>query len=594
MNNRRMPYIPQKELNELKQLTSMGECQAHWDRLERCNRQELVESLVKQDQESRHLLHRMGRSLYSFFRPFKEFDARESAEHIVLRKVFCDAFRLRDWDERGRQFDFSLYLRRSLSEIVCSLIEISLLAWGVLAACFVTILIVVAANGQIADHRVFGHGEEPAGASRRALASGSGSGSGSGECGEARCDGVSDRWDCAYCAADQQYVDGAGLYLRLLIGAGWSLLFLRFLLVLWIRQARSKFLRKHAGVYDEASLEETLRQSCQRQLLAEAPTPQDARKTLTTHSFDVHDINGDGQIDKDEFKRMQSRARMAKAHEHVVTTDPSHAHIVNMFDEAKTKQMRRKKTAEVRAVQTQLSEGVWIGGRPELYMSALGVAKIIEAFYFALILLNGVTTAGLVLGPSSWWLILLLVLPVICSSQLATLIVRDFAIMYAICKASADVLMEVEHTTTVMQRSYEELRAQFHTMFVRAHDETSDILELCYEGFKSHDVDADGTLSHKEFAHLVRTLTGEAASTKMVRKLLRMIDIDQSGKVCSEEFLRFAAPLDKDHDGRDVDIEVLERRIGLMVQNHERETKLRLSTSSLHSHNSPRPEPVSV
>ena len=50
------------------------------------------------------------------------------------RKVFCDAFQLRDWDEAGTHFDFSLFLRRSLSEIVCSLIEISTLSWAVLGA----------------------------------------------------------------------------------------------------------------------------------------------------------------------------------------------------------------------------------------------------------------------------------------------------------------------------------------------------------------------------------------------------------------------------------------------------------------------------
>ena len=103
----------------LKQLVSMGECQAHWDRLERCDKSKACVALEAQDHEPRHLLHQIERSILGFFRPFKEFDAKESAEHLVMRKIFCDAFQLKSWDERGNQFDFSLYLRRSLSEIVC-------------------------------------------------------------------------------------------------------------------------------------------------------------------------------------------------------------------------------------------------------------------------------------------------------------------------------------------------------------------------------------------------------------------------------------------------------------------------------------------
>ena len=493
-----------------------------------------------------------------------------------MRKVFCDAFKLRDFDERGRQFDFSMYLRRSFSEIVCSLIEISLVAWGVLFVCIVAILIVVAALGQIDDDRVIGHGEEPAGASRRVLAAGSGSGSGSGdpqECGETRCEDESDRWNCAYCSSDQPWVEGAGTYLRVLVVAGWSLLGLRLLLVLWIRKTRSAFLRKHAGCVDEASLEQTLRMIADLESSGMETTLDDVRKSMTTQDFEHSDTNGDGSIDQDEFRRMQSRARMAKAHEHANQAE-THA-AVNMFDEARTKQLKRKKKAEVRAVQDQLSAGVWIGGRPELYLSALGVAKIIEAFYFALVVLNGVTTAGLVLGPSSWWLGLLLVLPILISSQLATMIVRDFALMYAICKASADILMEVEHTSSVMQRSYEELRSQFHTMFVRANPTVPDMLEKCYQAFIASDTDADGSLSHKEFSQLVRQLTGEAASTKMLKKLLRMIDIDQSGQVDVEEFLRFAAPLQSEDGADDVDIEQLEERIDKMMKTHVRDSKTR-------------------
>ena len=66
---------------------------------------------------------------------------------------------------------------------------------------------------------------------------------------------------------------GAGTYLRVLVVAGWSLLGLRLLLVLWIRKTRSAFLRKHAGCVDEASLEQTLRMIAD----LESPHGDDAR-----------------------------------------------------------------------------------------------------------------------------------------------------------------------------------------------------------------------------------------------------------------------------------------------------------------------------
>ena len=99
----------------LKQLSSMGQCQEHWNRVEKCNKTAAHVALVLQQQEPRHVIHGIGRAVYSFFRPYAEFDAKESAEHLIMRKVFCDAFRLRDWDERGTHFDFAHYLRLSLS-----------------------------------------------------------------------------------------------------------------------------------------------------------------------------------------------------------------------------------------------------------------------------------------------------------------------------------------------------------------------------------------------------------------------------------------------------------------------------------------------
>ena len=93
------------------------------------------------------------------------------------------------------------------------------------------------------------------------------------------------------------------------------------------------------------------------------------------------------------------------------------------------------------------------------------------------------------------------------------------------------------------------------------------MLEACDGAFGAADVDHSGTLSHKEFAVLVKRITGDAASAKMLKKLLRLIDVNASGFVELEEFLRFAAPLE-DGDGDRVSVGDLEARISTMAAAH--------------------------
>ena len=173
----------------------------------------------------------------------------------------------------------------------------------------------------------------------------------------------------------------------------------------------------------------------------------------------------------------------------------------------------------------------------------------------------------MILGPACWWLILLLVLPSALSAQLAVLIVRDFALMYAVCKPNVDILMLVEHDSSVIMRTCEELRGQFQSLFVRANPEVSkaDMLEACERAFVAFDTDGCGTLSRKEFAALIKSLTGDAASKKMLDKLLRLVDVDASGYVCIDEFLHFAAVLD-DHD--EYDVAELESRVEQLLEAH--------------------------
>ena len=94
------------------------------------------------------------------------------------------------------------------------------------------------------------------------------------------------------------------------------------------------------------------------------------------------------------------------------------------------------------------------------------------------------------------------------------------------------------------------------------------MLDACDRAFAAADADKTGTLNHKEFATLVKRITGEAASSKMLKKLLRLIDADMSGVVEIEEWLRFAAPLDGGHDP--LDVVELEHRIEGMLQSRSR------------------------
>ena len=117
----------------------------------------------------------------------------------------------------------------------------------------------------------------------------------------------------------------------------------------------------------------------------------------------------------------------------------------------------------------------------------------------------------MILGPGCWWLILLLITPIVVSTQLQVLVVRDFSLLYAVCKPDVDTLMVVEHDSSVTQRSFEELRTAFQSLFVRANPDVDDMLIACDQAFAAADTDGGGTLSHKEFAALVRRLTGEVA-----------------------------------------------------------------------------------
>ena len=122
----------------LRTLVSTNECQKHWDRLERSDRLKAYEAFDTQSKEPQHAAHMFGRFLWSILYPFGEFDAKDSAEHLVMRRVFCEQFDLQGEVEQDGEvrapFDFAYYLRLSLMEVVSSLLDINLLHWASLAA----------------------------------------------------------------------------------------------------------------------------------------------------------------------------------------------------------------------------------------------------------------------------------------------------------------------------------------------------------------------------------------------------------------------------------------------------------------------------
>ena len=341
-----------------------------------------------------------------------------------------------------------------------------------------------------------------------------------------------------------------------------------------IRHTRARFLRRHASCSTEDQLRDKLRAITRPRQRVSAGSPTEAARAIVKQAsanrkasllgqdFMRADANQDGVIDADEYMSMQAKAR-ARVSRVAAAGDSGHGGAVNLFDTAAHKVIKRQKSEQVRRAQFRLADGVWVGGSPELFKHALGVLRIVEAFYVALVLLNGIATAVMILGPRCWWLLLLLVTPILFSAQLAVLIVRDFALLYAVCKPNVDTLMIVEHDSSVIQRTCEELRGQFQSMFVRAHPDMprTEILEACDRAFVELDVDGTGTLTRKEFAELIKQLTGHVASKKMLHKLLRIVDADVSGCVCIEEFLQFVAVLD---DGQGpLDVAELELKVTL-------------------------------
>ena len=327
--------------------------------------------------------------------------------------------------------------------------------------------------------------------------------------------------------------------MNFLLIAGWALLGVRLLIYAWITMTKRNFLRRQAGVSNDAQLLEALKgavsmRGSRSTLNQQHTVTKDTvlQLTVTEKDFKLADKDKDGVVSKVEWDDWEKTRGLRGEQPRT------------MFDEAEVGKANSQRQKVMEGVMGRVAEGVFFLGKPELFQQALNLTRLGEAFHFAGVLLNGISLACMILGPHAWWLVLMQLVPNLFSFlYLHQLIMREFGFLHAICNPSADVLVEVENETAVVLRNYEELRAKFQVMFLLANPLAVDINKACKDAFHAADKDKGGTLSYLEFSKLVSGLTGRAVSQKLIRKLLRMIDVDQSGVITIEEFVKFTAPV---------------------------------------------------
>ena len=128
------------------------------------------------------------------------------------------------------------------------------------------------------------------------------------------------------------------------------------------------------------------------------------------------------------------------------------------------------------------------------------------------------------------------------SASLSTLTLKEFSFLYAICHPELNVLVHVEHDSRALSHDYEALREHFWHIFVLTNTSSEPMVALCERECKAADADGNGLLSHKEFTVLCRKLLGDTAPKHTLKRILRVIDNDQSGGITLDEFVEFARP----------------------------------------------------
>ena len=540
-------------------LISMRSIKTGWDRLEQTSATTTLAALEE-----------AGQSRWSSATSLiMSSSARRMAEYHCMREAFFDHYDLKPppkpVDEGknegkpksrrrstitegfgGGAFDFSLYLRKSLNVHVKHFMEVEILGWAGIMACNVIFMLasIQQADGISSSSSGSSSGSSSIDASSSASASSSGgsssasgntnsSGSGSGVdgCGSPNppwCDGLPE-WSCAYCEENQARVVDAHIYLPVYLGLGWSLLAVRMVLSRYILWARNNFLRQHGGAGGPDGLKGAVRAH------VDAKDPgikessfQQAVRSSTHARTGVHTI---------QKKKMIEEA--AEAHS---TDGGGHGHDGGPGTLARGKSAAQLQAALNRGAQAALSKGVFPFFGPKVFRQVSSMVRVIEGYYFSLVVLNGWGMAGLVFGPWEGCLLgLLMLLPLALAVLVSTATLDEYAFLLAVCHPNMEVLVKVEHASISMMHAYVELREQFARMFAVVNPGLAShgLSTVCARAFAEADSDNSGQISHREFRLMVQRLTGATMSKTNLNRILRVIDTDQSGSINLKEFMLF-------------------------------------------------------
>ena len=593
----------------LNNLLSMRRCKKIWTRLEReKDITGLIARFETQQSSTWYKLTWSARHLFSIWLP----DARNDAEHLVMRHTFFKNYGLRDTVNGDHEaFDFSMFLRKSLKEHVENMLEMSYVAWSIVGAVCVALMLAtlddasyLTSSNNLQDldeaRRLssLSSPSSPSPSPLRRLAESSSSSSGASsssgsssgsyawnntDCGAQHC-GVGQysgyhRWDCAHCYAEQSYVEGGQYALSVMLGLGWSLLASRLMMVAWIQYTKRKFLREHAGGSSSEHLLEKIKELHETAMAAASgdrskrTTTKTLKASKSVLSDDVVEtsmkelgrdskfvapgpVPDDEEIEAGELSQIKKPVEERKPVEEKekekepgTLSTPQHAaprhRDSGMFEEMHQRYVRDSQKNRLATAQLKLSKGVFVCGSAAGFAMVIRAVRLLEAFNLALVLMSSNQLAVMIFGPGpagAWWMIVLLMGPGLLSASLSTLTLKEFSFLYAICHPELNVLVHVEHDSRALSHDYEALREHFWRIFVLTNTSSEPMEAICEREFKAADADSNGLLSHKEFTTLCRKLLGDTAPKHTLKRILRVIDNDQSGGITLEEFVEFARP----------------------------------------------------
>jgi len=535
-------------------LISMRSIKRGWDKLEQTSALTIVGAL---EEDQSH-----WSSAVSLV---KSSNARRMAEYHCMREAFFDHYDLKPPPKSGNSrrrstvtegfgagaFDFSLYLRKSLNVHVKQFMEVEILGWAGIMTC--NVIFMLASMQQADGISSSSSGGSSSGSSSSVDSSSSasssssssssssnssGSSSGAYGCGSPDppwCDGMP-QWSCAYCEDDQARVKDAHIWMACYLGLGWSLLIVRIVLSRYILWARNNFLRQHCATGGPDGLKEAVRKHVDAKEPAgiKESSFQQAVRSTTHARMGVHTIP------------------KKKAHELGMPsgTDGGEGGGPGGGEEGGhgAGQLARGKSAEHlqealnRGEATKLSKDVFPCGGTKVFRQVSSCVRVIEGYYFSMIVLNGWGMASLVFGPWEGVLLaVLMMLPLVLAVLVSTSTLDEYAFLLAVCQPNMEVLVKVEHASISMMHAYVELREQFARMFAVVNPglASTGLSAVCVRAFSDADADGSGQISHREFRLMVQRLTGSTMSLTNLKRVIRVIDTDQSGSINLKEFMLF-------------------------------------------------------